>query len=83
MLAQHHQGNVINQRYQILGVLGNGAIGTTYQARHLETQATVALKAISLRGLTEVKQLELLEREVEVLKNLNHPAIPQYLDYFD
>jgi hypothetical protein len=81
--AQHQTGNILVQRYQIVRVLGKGGMGTTYEAQHLETQATVALKAISLRHLTDAKQLELLEREVEVLKTLNHPSIPQYLDYFE
>ncbi|WP_353734838.1 hypothetical protein [Okeania sp. SIO1H2] len=29
------------------------------------------------------EQLKLFEREAEVLKFIEHPAIPQYLDYFD
>ncbi|WP_013321827.1 serine/threonine protein kinase [Gloeothece verrucosa] len=83
-MPDHHQtSNIIAQRYQIIRVLGKGGMGTTYEAQHLETRETIALKAISLRGLIDAKQLELLEREVEVLKKLHHPAIPQYLDYFE
>ena len=68
MITQAHTKNIINQRYQILRVLGKGGIGITYEAQDLETGSHIVLKAISLQHLTDAKQLELLEREVEVLK---------------
>ena len=71
------------RNYKMLSVLGKGSMGITYQAENLENKETIAIKAISLRRLVEAKQLELLEREVEILKKLNHPGIPQYLDYFE
>ncbi len=43
-------------------------MGITYEAQDLETGSHIALKAISLQHLSDAKQLELLEREVEVLK---------------
>ena len=39
-------------------------------------------KALSLRQTQDWKIVELFEREARVLQNLNHPAIPNYLDYF-
>lgn len=36
----------------------------------------VALKALSLRGLRDWKQLELFQREAVVLQGLSHPNIP-------
>ncbi|MEG3436945.1 protein kinase [Pannus brasiliensis CCIBt3594] len=83
MPAEQRSGNVINQQYQILRVLGKGGIGTTYEARNLADDTTVALKAISLRQLKDPKQLDLLEREVEILQKLDRPGIPRYLDYFE
>lgn len=83
MLEEQRSGNVIDQQYQILSVLGKGGIGTTYEARNLANDTTVALKAISLRQLKDPKQLDLLEREVEVLQKLDRPGIPRYLDYFE
>jgi serine/threonine protein kinase len=43
----------------------------------------VALKALSLRGLRDWKQLELFQREAVVLQGLAHPGIPAYIDYFE
>ena len=73
---------IINQRYRILDILSEGVSGITYKAEDTETGKTVALKALSLRESGNWKQIELFEREAEVLGKLNHPAIPQYLDYF-
>ncbi|MFN9857879.1 MAG: protein kinase domain-containing protein, partial [Pseudanabaena sp.] len=62
--------------------MGQGGIGITYAAEDLQKGVRVALKALSLRRMTEWKVLELFEREAKVLAQLTHPAIPRYLDYF-
>lgn len=73
---------IIDGRYRILRRLGQGSSGTTYAAEVLATGQTIALKALSLRGLQDWKKIELFEREARILKTLNHPAIPQYIDFF-
>ena len=78
----HQKGEIINNRYRILDTLGQGGIGITYLAQDLETNISLALKVLSLRRMTEWKKVELFERESQILSQLNHPAIPQYLDYF-
>ena len=79
--SQPH-GTLIQSRYKILGVLGRGGSGITYRAEDAFTERQVALKELSLKGLSDWKKLELFEREARVLEDLNHPAIPQYVDYF-
>ena len=76
------QGALIQARYTILDVLGQGGSGLTYRAEDTVTGRSVALKELSLKGLSDWKKLELFEREALVLKSLDHPAIPQYIDYF-
>ena len=83
MEKQHQQGEIINDRYSILHILGQGGIGITYAAKDLETGEKVALKAVSLRRNDDFKVLELFEREARVLAQLKHPAIPSYIDYFE
>ncbi len=75
-------GSVIKNRYRILAVLGQGGSGITYEAADQVTGYHMALKELSLKGLSEWKKLELFEREAQVLEGLNHPAIPKYVDYF-
>lgn len=82
MQLLHQSGEIIAQRYRILDTLGQGGVGTTYEALDLRSGQRVALKALSLRGMAEWKKMELFEREARILSQLNHPAIPHYLDYF-
>lgn len=82
MKLLHQVGEVINQKYRILNILGEGGIGITYLAQNLETNENLALKVLSLRRMTDWKKLELFERESQIIAQLNHPAIPRYIDYF-
>jgi serine/threonine protein kinase len=82
MEALHQPGDIIAQRYRITDILGQGGVGITYAAEDLKSGETVAVKALSLRHMGDWKQLELFEREAKILAQLNHPAIPRYLDYF-
>ncbi|MDJ0657978.1 MAG: ankyrin repeat domain-containing protein [Crocosphaera sp.] len=72
----------LEEHYRQLHKLGEGGMGTTYAAEDVNTGKKVALKVISLHNQTDAKSLELLEREVRVLKQLNHANIPKYIDYF-
>ena len=66
----------------IRSVLGRGSFGTTYEAE-LRDGTMVAVKVLALRDMKSWKALELFEREAKTLKSLSHPAIPEYVDYFE
>ncbi|MEM7727630.1 MAG: serine/threonine protein kinase, partial [Cyanobacteria bacterium P01_A01_bin.45] len=83
MYLKYQPGDIIQDRYRITGILGQGGVAITYSAVNLETEESVALKVISLKQLNNWKQVELFGREAEVLSKLDHPAIPKYIDYFD
>ena len=75
-------GSAMEKSYRIVTLLGEGAVGRTYEAEDLTNYKRVALKVISLRNIDDWKVLELFEREARILEDLNHRAIPKYLDYF-
>jgi hypothetical protein len=79
----HQPDEIIQDRYHLAEVLGQGGIGTTYRARDVETDRWVAIKVVSLRQMKGWKTLDLLEREIKVLQALDHPAIPDYFDSFE
>ena len=67
----------------IRSVLGRGSFGTTYEAELPDDGTLVAVKVLALRDMKSWKALELFEREAKTLKSLSHPAIPEYVDYFE
>lgn len=72
--------------YQVVRELGINSLGgrITYQAIMTSTQTPVVIKQFrfcnSNANWTEYRAIE---REIDVLKQLNHPQIPRYLDHFD
>lgn len=74
---------IIHSRYEIVEKLGQGGVGITYKAKDLQANHFIAIKVISFRQITDWKIIDLFEREVRVLKQLDHPAIPKYLDSFE
>jgi serine/threonine protein kinase len=71
------------KRYQIMDPLGRGASGRTFRAVDRATSRQVAVKVLSLRDVGgDWKRFDLFEREVAVLKTLDHPGIPHYIDSY-
>jgi serine/threonine protein kinase len=70
-------------RYQIIQRLSPKTGRQTFLAQDLQTQNFVVIKILPFDTNFQWDDLKLFEREALTLKNLNHPAIPQYLDYFD
>jgi eukaryotic-like serine/threonine-protein kinase len=74
--------DIINNKYQIISLLGEGGMAKTYSAFDLNNNQKVAIKVVSFTEAKDWKILELFEREAKILATLNHPFIPYYLDYF-
>jgi eukaryotic-like serine/threonine-protein kinase len=73
---------ILKERYLLLELLGEGGSGKTYRALDIKKEVEAAVKVLSLQGMTDWKTLELFEREAKILNQLDHPAIPRYLDFF-
>jgi serine/threonine protein kinase len=77
---------ILNHRYQIQRELGNNGIRQTWLATDLQategTASLVVVKLLAFGGTVQWDDLKLFEREAQILKQLNHPRIPRYLDYF-
>ena len=74
---------VLDNRYQVQQKLSHKAGRQTLLAKDLKSQELVIIKLLQFDSLFEWDDLKLFEREAKTLKNLNHPAIPKYLDYFE
>ncbi|MDP2342497.1 MAG: serine/threonine-protein kinase [Deltaproteobacteria bacterium] len=72
--------NVWGGRYEIDGFGGEGSQGNTFYGVDIKTGARVALKFFDLGRAKDWKAQDLFDREVQTLKRLHHPGIPQFLD---
>lgn len=70
---------IIASTFEVINKIGSGGGGVVYLANHLRLNKQVVLKA-DRRKITTPP--ELLRREVDVLKDLSHPYIPQVYDFF-
>jgi serine/threonine-protein kinase len=64
--------------YTVDKEIGSGAMGTVYRAKHKETGERVAVKLMSPALGTGDQARARFLRELEILKQLNHPNIVRY-----
>lgn len=86
--ARLQPGDMLQDRYRIVGALGSGGFSSVYKARDMRFPNVTKLCAIKemvisapdpqLRELT----IKSFEREASMLAMLDHPAIPDVSDYF-
>lgn len=77
-------GVVVSDRYRLQKRLGRNAGRQTWLAQDLQTETneSVVLKLLAFGGDVQWEDLKLFEREGQILKQLDHPRIPKYRDYF-
>ncbi|MCP4356461.1 MAG: serine/threonine-protein kinase [Chloroflexi bacterium] len=86
--ARLQPGDMLQERYRVVGTLGAGGFSSVYKARDMRFPNVTKLCAIKemvisvpdpqLRELT----IKSFEREASMLAMLDHPAIPDVSDYF-
>ena len=70
---------ILQGRYKIVRQLGQGGMGTVYEAMDDRLDTTVALKETFFADERLRKQFE---REARLLARLHHPALPRVSDHF-
>jgi len=70
---------ILQNRYRILRQLGQGGMGTVYEAVDQRLNTTIALKETHA---TDERLLKQFEREAQLLARLQHPALPRVSDHF-
>ena len=66
--------------YELLKKLGQGGMGTVYQAQHVRLKRVVALKVLPQNRLGNTDAVARFEREIEAVGRLDHPHIVRALD---
>src|SRR5690606_24074708 len=80
--AQVPIGDVIADRYQVVGVLGEGGMGIVYRCRDMHTMQQVALKrVIPPEGRLADDYVTWFYKEARALASLDHPNIVAARDF--
>lgn len=86
--AQLQPGDMLQERYRIIGTLGVGGFSCVYQARDMRFASVTRLCAIkemvNASGSPEVRELarRSFETEASILATIGHSAVPEVYDYF-
>ncbi|KAL4470208.1 hypothetical protein ABPG74_011819 [Tetrahymena malaccensis] len=68
--------------YKILQKVGKGGYGSVYEAKHRITKERIAIKMINGSNIRSAKDIEMMFKEIGLLKNLNHKNIIKVLNCY-
>ena len=72
-------GTLLNNRYRVVSILGQGGMGAVYRATDEHLGIPVAVKENLF--LTDEYSRQ-FQREARILANMRHPGLPHVADYF-
>lgn len=78
-------GTLVNGKYRIIDKLGEGCMSIVWLSRSENPEKLWAIKEVKLEsngGLCRAN-IEETRQEVDILKRLNHPALPRIVDVVD
>ncbi len=73
-------GSLFGERYEILGVLGQGGMGAVYKARDRELDRLIALKVIRPELATDPAILQRFKQELILSRNITHKNVVRIFD---
>ncbi|MBN2193842.1 MAG: serine/threonine protein kinase [Polyangiaceae bacterium] len=76
-------GKVLNGRFELLALIGSGAMGNVYSARDRVLGRSVALKVLSQELWDSERARERMAREAAALGRIHHPNVVGIHDVFE
>lgn len=74
-------GTVIDGRYQVCGVLGEGGMGTVYDVKHVLLERPFAMKVLRADLSTETELAMRFTREARAAAAVSHPNVVHITDF--
>jgi serine/threonine protein kinase len=78
---ERYIGEVLDEKYHIERLLGQGGMGAVYLATHLGTERPVALKIIAPEFMRNDEFIERFKREAKAAGRLRHPNVVDVTDF--
>ena len=79
MEIKNNKQSTINM-YQLGELIGKGAYSSVYVGMNVDSGQVIAVKQIPLSNITS-SQIDPIMMEIDLLKQLNHPNIVQYVGF--
>jgi len=73
-------GRVIGDKYGVTNIIGQGGMGTVYEAEHLAIGRLVAVKVLQEQHAGKKEAISRLQHEARVVGTLGHPNICEIYD---
>ena len=78
---EQYVGELLDEKYRLEHLLGQGGMGAVYLATHLGTERYVALKLISPQFMRNNEFVERFKREARAAGRLRHPNVVDVTDF--
>jgi len=78
---EQYVGEILDDKYRLEHLLGQGGMGAVYLATHLGTERYVALKLISPQFMRNNEFVERFKREARAAGRLRHPNVVDVTDF--
>ena len=81
-----NSGTILQQRYKIVKILGDGGMGAVYLVEDQRLPTTWAIKEMKKDGLSDEERAEaaeLFHTEARLLSELRHRNLPRIVDFFE
>lgn len=76
-------GDVLGERFRVIGLLGRGGMGEVYHAEDLRLEQEVSLKLLPEHLAGDPDALARLHREVRLARQVAHPNVCRVYDIFE
>lgn len=76
----HTVGTIVDRRYRLKREIARGAAGAVYEAVHLYTRRSVAVKLLNAAHINVEETRIRLLREAAAMASVRHPGVAQVLD---
>ena len=77
-------GSLVDGKYKIVNKIGQGGMSIVYLAMNEKANKPWAVKEVRKEGVQDYEVVEQgLVKEIEILKQLNHPHLPSIIDVID
>ena len=78
---EQYVGQILDDKYRLERLLGQGGMGAVYLATHLGTERYVALKLIAPQFMRNQEFVERFKREARAAGRLRHPNVVDVTDF--